>query len=64
MRFGTGTACLSLVLLFWGCNPPDDTPEGSDNELVVTRGEGKDNWWDALPRPAWNVFTKVGESQG
>jgi glyoxylase-like metal-dependent hydrolase (beta-lactamase superfamily II) len=36
----------------------------ADNALVQNRGEGKDNWWDALPRPAWNEFEKVFESQG
>ncbi|MGH9321251.1 MAG: MBL fold metallo-hydrolase [Vicinamibacteria bacterium] len=31
---------------------------------VQNRGEGKEEWWEALPRPAWNEFRKVGESQG
>ena len=36
----------------------------ADNALVQNRGASKDNWWDALPRPAWNEFPKVLESQG
>ena len=36
----------------------------ADNTLIQNRGASKDNWWDALPRPAWNEFQKVLESQG
>ncbi len=36
----------------------------ADNELIQNRGASKDNWWDALPRPAWSAFPKVLESQG
>jgi glyoxylase-like metal-dependent hydrolase (beta-lactamase superfamily II) len=36
----------------------------SENVLIQNRGASKDNWWDALPRPAWNAFRKVKESQG
>jgi len=36
----------------------------ADNALIQNRGASKDNWWDALPRPAWNAFPKVLESQG
>jgi len=36
----------------------------ADNALIQNRGASKDNWWDALPRPAWNEFPKVLESQG
>ncbi len=35
-----------------------------DNTLIQNRGASKDNWWDALPRPAWNEFQKVLESEG
>ena len=35
------------------------TPAVSDNELVENRGAGKDNWWDALPRPEWQAYTRV-----
>ncbi|HXV61339.1 MAG TPA: MBL fold metallo-hydrolase [Vicinamibacteria bacterium] len=34
-----------------------------DNVLVQNRGEGKDNWWDALPRPAWSRFERIPSSQ-
>lgn len=36
----------------------------ADNALIQNRGASKDNWWDALPRPAWSKFQKVLESQG
>jgi len=36
----------------------------ADKPLIENRGASKDNWWDALPRPAWNAFPKVLESQG
>ena len=35
----------------------------ADNDLVQGRGEGKDNWWDALPRSAWASFVRVEQSQ-
>ena len=31
--------------------------------MVKNRGEGKDNWYDALPRPAWSKFPKIEQSQ-
>lgn len=39
------------------------TPAVSDNEQVRGRGEGKDQWWDALPRQAWSEFRRVEQSQ-
>jgi glyoxylase-like metal-dependent hydrolase (beta-lactamase superfamily II) len=47
---------LSTVLALGAC-------ESADNSLVQNRGAGKDNWWDALPRPAWSQFEKVLENQ-
>ncbi len=37
--------------------------ETADNEEVQGRGEGKDQWWQALPRPAWSEFRRVEQSQ-
>ena len=34
-----------------------------DNQQIVNRGEGKDEWWDALPRAAWSGFRRVEQSQ-
>ncbi len=34
-----------------------------DNALVQNRGASKDNWWDALPRPAWSEFPRISSSQ-
>ncbi|MEE8523848.1 MAG: MBL fold metallo-hydrolase, partial [Thermoanaerobaculia bacterium] len=54
-----------------GCRPGGTTeaPDvdgghaASDNEEVRNRGEGKDQWWLALPRPAWAEFRRVEQSQ-
>ncbi len=43
--------------------PAAPLPATSDNEQVRGRGEGKDNWWDALPRAAWSEFDPVEQSQ-
>ncbi len=34
-----------------------------DNELVTNRGAGKDQWWDALPRAAWEAFDRLEQAQ-
>ena len=61
------TSILALTTLWGssGCrNPPaPDAPASADNELIRNRGEGKDNWWDALPRAAWKDFERVPQSQ-
>jgi len=61
-------AMVGLVLLCGlGCSdPPDlaiDQAPVSDNEEIVNRGEGKDQWWDALPRAAWGEFEQVEQTQ-
>ena len=40
-----------------------DVAATSDNEEIRNRGEGKDQWWDALPRAAWSGFRRVEQSQ-
>ena len=35
----------------------------SQNQQVQNRGEGKDQWWDELPRESWSAFEKVEVSQ-
>ncbi len=35
----------------------------SESTLVQNRGEGKDDWWDALPRAAWAAFPRVEVSR-
>jgi glyoxylase-like metal-dependent hydrolase (beta-lactamase superfamily II) len=47
-----------------GCRSADPQPPAVDNQQVKNRGEDKDEWWDALPRPAWNAVRKVSERQG
>jgi glyoxylase-like metal-dependent hydrolase (beta-lactamase superfamily II) len=52
---------LSCATIFCFCRPPE--PGSADNQLVQGRGEGKDNWFDELPRPSWSQFEKVQQSQ-
>ncbi len=44
-------------------SPPGAEPEIVDNAQVQGRGANKDNWWDILPRPAWDAFEKVEQSE-
>lgn len=58
---------LALVALA-GCRGPATMDELEPvaevaNEQIVNRGEGKDRWWDALPRPAWSEFERIEQSQ-
>ncbi len=39
-----------------------ETPAISNNRQVQGRGEGKDQWWDALPRAAWAKFEQLKQS--
>ncbi len=41
----------------------DVAPATSNNQQVQGRGEGKDQWWDALPRAAWSEFKPLEQSQ-
>ena len=52
------------ILMLLGCQPGVEQDVSSTaNEKVQGRGEGKDNWYDALPRPAWSEFDPVEQSQ-
>lgn len=56
----------TTVLLASGCVERAPTPDPttvSENQEVRQRGEGKDAWWNALPRPAWKPFESVAQSQ-
>ncbi len=65
------TVLCALLLSSFGCRsqspaettPASNTPNISDNQEVQGRGEGKDQWWDALPRPAWSEFAPVDQTQ-
>ena len=50
-----------LTGLVAACGNANDAvaPEVRDNAQVENRGAGKDNWWDALPRPEWAVFEQI-----
>lgn len=67
MRNSLTVSFLMLVLLTVNsCSPPtEQRPPAaeSENELVQGRGEGKDNWWDTLPRAAWSPFEKIQVQQ-
>ena len=54
-------AALYGALILCACRPLG--PGSADNERVRGRGEGKDRWYDALPRPIWSEFRKVEQSQ-
>lgn len=61
-----GLALLAAALALPSCqnvHAPAEAPGSAENELVQNRGEGKDDWWDALPRAAWSAFTEVEQSQ-
>ena len=43
--------------------PAESVTTAQENELVQNRGEGKDHWWDALPRAQWSRFTPIEQDQ-
>ncbi|MEM8766289.1 MAG: MBL fold metallo-hydrolase [Pseudomonadota bacterium] len=64
---------LPFFLSFAGCGPGSvDKGEevaaalepASMEEGVANRGAGKDNWWDALPRPEWGDFERMDDGSG
>lgn len=60
------SASIVILLTLSGCSPPVEQElgvEASENQLVQGRGEGKDNWWDTLPRAAWSPFEKIQVQQ-
>ncbi len=55
-------ACLAIWLA--SCQSPEpDAATPTHEQLIENRGEGKDNWWDALPRAAWAGFDAIDQSQ-
>lgn len=44
------------------CSNKKDNNAPSDQQ-IQNRGEGKNNWWDSLPRPAWSQFEKIDQGQ-
>ena len=61
----THVALLVLALSSCAQQPPaeSDNSDRTDRDFVQNRGAGKDNWWDALPRPAWRELEKIDQSQ-
>ena len=59
----TNAVVVALVLLSYlliACVKQD---KHSSNQQIRNRGEGKDNWWEKLPRPVWSQFEKIPQSQ-
>ena len=62
-------AVLGLGILACGCRAgeaPETTVEApvtSTNEQVQGRGEGKDRWWQKLPRAPWSGFEEVAQTK-
>ena len=62
---------VGVVLLVGSCSQSDETAEEqpssvneegavvTENAFVQGRGEGKDNWWENLPRAHWDKFEKI-----
>ncbi len=56
--------CVGAMLLGLSfCSAENNNIVVTDNDLVQGRGEGKDNWWDALPRAAWAPFPRIEVQQ-
>ena len=57
-----GLVLLAVVAV--GCGRGGERePVVAANQQVVNRGEGKDEWWEALPRAAWSSFRRIEQSQ-
>lgn len=51
---------LALVWVTVACAPAVRVVDNAD---VTNRGSDKDKWWSELPRPAWQKFRKIDNSQ-
>lgn len=49
----------SLICLFFLSACQNNTPSSEYTAKVENRGTNKENWWDKLPRPAWEKFQKI-----
>lgn len=54
---------IALSATFNSCVPVTEPAGSAINQQVLGRGEGKDNWWDELPRAAWSAFEKIAVQQ-
>ncbi len=55
---------LLIMLTCMACQSDDPSPASGpaavvDNDQVENRGAGKDDWWNALPRPEWSAFERI-----
>ncbi len=59
-----GVAGLLGMVVLSGCQATEEPASTPDvKQHIQNRGDGKDHWYDALPRPAWSAFTLVEQSQ-
>ncbi len=75
LEAGEGSAAVRLLSAFTFSQASDalyhgrrllqqlEIPATSNNQQVQGRGEGKDQWWDALPRAAWSEFDQIPQGQ-
>lgn len=54
---------IAALLAIIGCACGAGSQPAPDDGLIENRGEGKDDWWEALPRPAWSELEPVEQSQ-
>ena len=57
------TGLLAALPLGLGGCAGGDPATTADNTEVTGRGEGKDAWYNALPRAAWSAYERVEQSQ-
>ena len=51
-----------MAMATLSCSNKKDN-NASSVQQIQNRGEGKNNWWDSLPRPAWSQFEKIDQDQ-
>ncbi len=51
-----------MAIAALSCSNKKDNTDSSVQQ-IQNRGEGKNNWWDSLPRPAWSQFEKIDQGQ-
>lgn len=54
---------ISLFLINSCGDSQGNDVEKTENLQIQGRGEGKDNWWDNLPRKHWDNFEKIDQEQ-
>ncbi len=63
LGIAAATAALAAAMACAPSPVDEDAPPAGDERQIVGRGADKEQWWDALPRPAWAPFQPVAQSQ-